>query len=153
MGVLWPGRRREGAWCAWCGCEWWGSHWAPGGRPGERSGRDVEWNVVVNMINAALFYSNVPWMLNTHDTPISRDWTINSAVTGLWLTGDAQINDGQTPINHITQNRELVRDRTQWSLQDDSTHRIQESKHLPESSMYKLIFVSSQKSEVNMSSM
>ena len=34
------------------------------------SGRDVEWNVVVNMINAALFYSNVP-ELHTHDTPLS----------------------------------------------------------------------------------
>ena len=32
----------------------------PGATHDGSSGRQPEWNVVVNMINAALFYSNVP---------------------------------------------------------------------------------------------
>ena len=66
------------------------------------SGRDVEWNVVVNMINAALFYSNVPPELHTHDTPLflETEQLIAAPVIGL----RSQINDGQTPINQDTQN-------------------------------------------------
>ena len=86
--------------------------------------------------------------LYTHDTPISWDGTINSGSDGLWLTGDAQINDGQTPINHLTQNRELVRDGSEWSLQDDSTHCIGYKNQSIFINLLKHTFVSSQKSRL-----
>ena len=109
-----------------------GQHWS--------SGQRQEWNVVVNMINAALFYSNVPaWEQSSvhtrhayHILRWSNFYQLRCDGTQLWLTGAAQINDGQTAINHITQNWEqnLVRDGTEWIL----PHWIQESKYLPKSS-------------------